>query len=304
MDIALAMVVRDEAHRIRRCLEPIARAFSEVVAVDTGSRDDTPGLLRSLGARVVEMPPPADDRFRITEARGRALAEVAAPWILVLDADETIAPEDVELLRRRAPTLAAGAFLPWRNRRAGRVFDDYKLAFFRNGLGVKFEGRVHSNPQPSFRRLGLEAETIGDVAIEHSLDEVNPGRACRMERLERAIAGQPQWWRYHWFLGYAHFVKGELARAEPLLRRAADAACPNFPVECLNAHLVLAEILARKGEGEGAAALVERALAFHAAVQGDFEVRANRGLLPWLERAALALARGRTAAIRAPEFAC
>ena len=58
MSLGLAMVVKDESQQIRRCLAHSYPLFDEIVAVDTGSSDDTPDILSGeFGARVLRLPP-------------------------------------------------------------------------------------------------------------------------------------------------------------------------------------------------------------------------------------------------------
>jgi len=84
--ICLTMIVRNEARSLARCLDSAAPYVDEMLVVDTGSTDDTRAIAAARGARV--------ERFEwcddFAAARNHALALTAAPWRLVLDADEWI----------------------------------------------------------------------------------------------------------------------------------------------------------------------------------------------------------------------
>src|SRR5262245_12683401 len=82
--VSLAVMVRDEAVRLKRCLESAHDAFDEIVVLDTGSNDDTVAVARSLGARVSEMEWPGS----FSVAFNRLLDEIKTDWILRLDSDE------------------------------------------------------------------------------------------------------------------------------------------------------------------------------------------------------------------------
>src|SRR5689334_18098082 len=82
--VSLAVMVRDEAVRLKRCLESARDAFDEIVVLDTGSKDDTVAVARSLGARVSEMEWPGS----FSVAFNTLLDEIRTDWTFRLDSDE------------------------------------------------------------------------------------------------------------------------------------------------------------------------------------------------------------------------
>ena len=84
--LALVMIVRDEARCIERCLNSARAWVDEMVVLDTGSKDDTAERAARTGARVFHFQW-IDD---FAAARNAALALTDADWRLVLDADEWI----------------------------------------------------------------------------------------------------------------------------------------------------------------------------------------------------------------------
>lgn len=93
--LSLCMILRDEAHNLLRSLGPIHRLFDDVVVVDTGSKDATPELARSFGARVI--PFTWQDDF--SAARNVSLKAARGDWILWLDGDNRLDPQDVDAIR-------------------------------------------------------------------------------------------------------------------------------------------------------------------------------------------------------------
>jgi len=75
---SLCMILCDEAANLAKSLGPVRDCFDEVVVVDTGSTDDTKGLARSYGARVIEIEWPND--FAV--ARNVSLEAAAGDWIM------------------------------------------------------------------------------------------------------------------------------------------------------------------------------------------------------------------------------
>lgn len=94
--ISLCMIVKNEAHNLQRCLASVAGAVDETIVIDTGSTDATCEIARAFGARVRTFP--WNDNF--SDARNASLELATGDWVLVLDADEALAEESKEVLRR------------------------------------------------------------------------------------------------------------------------------------------------------------------------------------------------------------
>ena len=101
-EISVVLITRNEAARIRRCLDSV-RWADEIVVVDQHSRDATAAICREYGARVIEREMAAG----FGEQKNFAIAQATRPWILSLDADEEVTPA----LRRaiEAAVAAPGA---------------------------------------------------------------------------------------------------------------------------------------------------------------------------------------------------
>jgi glycosyltransferase involved in cell wall biosynthesis len=67
--IAAALIVRDEARCIRRCLESVRPYVDRMLVLDTGSTDGTPEIAAACGAEVHHLQWPDDFR----RARNHAL---------------------------------------------------------------------------------------------------------------------------------------------------------------------------------------------------------------------------------------
>lgn len=98
MQIGLCMIVKDEQNRIIDCLDRIIDLLDDVVTVDTGSRDDTPALLKQrFSIEVIKNELDSANCNGKTPARNLAYRNMRTPWILSLDADERIARTDLQL---------------------------------------------------------------------------------------------------------------------------------------------------------------------------------------------------------------
>src|ERR1039457_6090419 len=86
--LSLALIVKNEARCLARCLRSVQSVVNDIVVVDTGSQDDTVRIARECQATVMNFA--WGDDF--AAARNFALAQTTGDWILVLDADEHASP--------------------------------------------------------------------------------------------------------------------------------------------------------------------------------------------------------------------
>jgi len=93
--LTLAMIVKDEGERLPECLASVKPIVDEIVVVDTGSTDNTMEVARGFGAKAASFSW-CDD---FSAARNESLRHATGDWILVLDADEAVAPEDLARIR-------------------------------------------------------------------------------------------------------------------------------------------------------------------------------------------------------------
>ena len=85
--LSVIVITRNEAARIRRCLDAL-RWAEELIVVDDASTDATAEICRTYGARVVVRPM----REGFGEQKAFALAQARQPWVLSIDADEVVTP--------------------------------------------------------------------------------------------------------------------------------------------------------------------------------------------------------------------
>lgn len=98
--LSVAVITKNEAHRIERCLQSVAFA-DQIVVVDSGSTDGTIDVARRMGAEVRV----TDDWPGFGVQKNRALSACRHPWILSIDADEEVSPE----LRRSILRIVDGS---------------------------------------------------------------------------------------------------------------------------------------------------------------------------------------------------
>lgn len=198
--VALAMIVRDEARCLARCLASVRPFVDRMVVLDTGSVDATPAIARAAGAEVHTF----DWVDDFSAARNRALALADADWCVVLDADEWLAEggEALAALRHTPPGFVGQVRVDSEfdaDRDAGRSADpDATLAvdvavapsWLARVLprGVHFAGRIHEHAEPGLPRRRLDVR-FGHDGYRAALRPAKRGRNERLLRL--ALAERP-----------------------------------------------------------------------------------------------------------------
>lgn len=126
--ISLCMIVKNEAATIERCLRSVASATDEIIIVDTGSTDQTKELVRQFTDKIYDFPW-IDD---FAAARNAAFSHATQEYILWLDADDILLPNDLEkllLLKQNA------------DRTVDSYIMHYNVSFDENGNVVSTLGR-------------------------------------------------------------------------------------------------------------------------------------------------------------------
>ena len=276
------MIVRNEAARLEACLASAAPAVDEIVIVDTGSTDGTQALARSAGARVVEWA----WRDDFAAARNQALAAARGSWVLMLDADERLAPDAAALIRTLTAAGGADGFncqlvsrLP-EDQPSPTITHSY-CRLFRPLAGVAFEGRVHEQIAPSIIRAGGRIAASDITILHEGYADVSPTKLARNLRLlECALAERPNDAFVNFNLGLTLVSAGQWTTACAAFERAlaiTDAPL-NAPLRAI-AWMKLGEARMRDGDwhaaGEAAAAALalepELALARYALGRSLFE---------------------------------
>ena len=164
--LGAAIIVKNEAHHLRRCLPSLHGLCDEVVLVDTGSTDESVDVALAHGATVLHRP--WDNDF--SAARNRGLDHLRARWVLYIDADEEVQPCDVTAVRRAIDDSqgVAGYMVKFAARVGWTPYWEYRI--WRHRDDVRFRGRIHETVVPDLRRLvrdeGQRFERI-DVFFQH-----------------------------------------------------------------------------------------------------------------------------------------
>jgi Flp pilus assembly protein TadD len=183
--LSVCMIVKNEEKYLPGCLESLKPIADEMIIVDTGSKDATRDIAEIFGARVFDYEWQGD----FAAARNISLEHASGDWILVMDADERIAPSDHEILRSlivkhdndniaflmtaRNYTYIFNGVGWFANDGAYDAFEtgcgwipSTKTRLFKSSPQIRFEYPVHELVDPSLDRTGC-AITQCDVPVHH-----------------------------------------------------------------------------------------------------------------------------------------
>jgi glycosyltransferase involved in cell wall biosynthesis len=150
LPLSLCVITRDAAAQLADCLASVPFA-SEVVVVDSGSRDDTVEIARRRGARVIDHEWPG-----FGAQKNFAVGQASHDWVLCLDADERLTPELAGAIRAAlatgaGPRAPAAYTMARRNRFLGRWlahgegYPDWNVRLFDRRRARWTDDPVHEN---------------------------------------------------------------------------------------------------------------------------------------------------------------
>jgi GT2 family glycosyltransferase/tetratricopeptide (TPR) repeat protein len=283
-EISLCMIARDNETTIGAALESIKPWVDEMIVVDTGSKDNTPGIAKRLGARVFRFAW-CDD---FSAARNESLRHAASRWIFWMDSDDTIDASNGRGLRRLVRQAADSTILgfvvqvhcPGRGPDGDMdvtVVDHVKL--FRNLPGMCFDGRIHEQILPAIRRLEGEV-AWSDVYVTHSgYDHSATGQEKKKERDLKLLHLEEKERPKHPFtlfnLGMTYNDIGEYEKAIGYLERSIQQS-GREETHLRKAYALLIYAHSRLGNREAAWDCCERAVRLF---PEDVELRFRRALL-------------------------
>lgn len=218
--VSAVIITKNESRVIDRCVKALAW-MDEILVYDTGSTDDTVAVAERAGARVVKGEPM--NPFHFAEARNRATALAAGPWILSMDADEVLRSGGLSKIRKalEAPENVTAFRLGFINRAAAGTVSipimKIKL-FLKDAWTWKY--RIHE------RLIATREGAIGDLpkaVIDHMPE---PDKAARHGQniglLELAIKENPEYVKAYKHLGLELMLAKRFGEATENLEHYID----------------------------------------------------------------------------------
>lgn len=210
MEFSLCMIVKNEEDVLARCLDSIEDIAAEIIIVDTGSTDATKEIAARYTPKVYDFAW-CDD---FSAARNFSLSKASKPYIMWLDADDVILPDDGKLLKELTKSLPEDTdivMLPYHtafDSEGKPVFTYYRERIVRNSPLFRFQGAVHEciTPMGNIR--------YEQAAVTHKkLHPSDPDRNLNIfkERLRAGYALDPREQYYYARELYYHKLYREAA---------------------------------------------------------------------------------------------
>lgn len=252
--ICLNMILKNEAHVIRRCLDSVAPLVDRWLIVDTGSTDGTQEIVR---AHLKHLPGECIERpwkgFGHNRSEAIELAGKRSDYLLFIDADDWL-EFDPDFVR---PRLTADAYDV--SIQHGRI--TYRRpCLVRSALPWRFKGVLHEylDCAESYTRAVLDGVRMHYSGEGGRTAEAGAQKFRRdAEILERGLAEEPDNTRYMFYLAQSYRDAGEKELALAAYdRRASDPR--GFDQEIYLSRLYAARLAAALGHPN--ASVVDRYL--------------------------------------------
>jgi glycosyltransferase involved in cell wall biosynthesis len=164
--LTLAMIMKDAAASLERCLASAAPWVDRMVIVDTGSTDNSIEIARKFGAEILSYP----WNHHFAEVRNFGLKHASGDWFLILDTDEELMVAAGEDPRQLLVSPQVDAYLiPVFNLTAdGGYVSNRALRLFRNRPEYRFSGALHEQlDHPELQQPGKTLPIEFPLAIRH-----------------------------------------------------------------------------------------------------------------------------------------
>jgi len=221
------MIVKNETHIIKECLDSIYKYVDYWVIVDTGSTDGTQELIKNFFAEK-GIPGELHERpwvsFGDNRTEALQLCDGKADWAWMIDADDYVEgefqfPFNVGEVEAFALAFGRGEFTWWRTQ------------IFRTGIGWRYQGILHEYPTkpnaetatPKIGKLEgkykIVARTMG--ARNVGIDPIEKYKRDAI-MLEEVLLKEPDNVRYQFYLAQSYFDSQQWEKAEVAYRKRVE----------------------------------------------------------------------------------
>lgn len=177
ISISLCMIVKNEEDVIGRCLECVKGIADEIIIVDTGSSDRTKEIVKNYTDKIFDFEW-IDD---FSAARNFSFSKAEKDFVMWLDADDVILPEDREnwiALKETLEPYIQGVMMKYNvmfDDQGKPTFSYYRERLIKNHIGLKWIGPVHEV-------ISLSGPTLySEIAVCHKkLHAGDPDRNLRI----------------------------------------------------------------------------------------------------------------------------
>jgi len=201
--LSILIIAKNEQEMIGEAIKSAIWA-DEVLVLDNGSTDNTIGIAKQLGVKVIKQP---TKTIEFAQWRTAVMKRAKGEWIFYLDADERITPKlrnEIKKIISQAKGGVNAYAVPRKNFYLGKqvkyggAWPDYVKRFFWKPALKKWRGRLHEEPvfkgKMAYLKNPIEHYTHRDLTsmLEKTIEW------SKLEAAELYKARHPpmKWWRF------------------------------------------------------------------------------------------------------------
>lgn len=267
--LSIIMIVKNEESVLGDCLASVAGIADEIVVGDTGSTDETAAVAARFGARIHTIPWKDD----FAAARNETIRLAWGDWLLHLDADEVLDPENAARIRDIVDTDDASDAVElilanycndpraWRWVAAppdspfARGYSGYLpvglLRLFRNRRGIEYREAVHENITESVLERGGVIRP-SSILVHHYGYECSGERRREKAQFYLRLAREKAAAAPHEVKSLYDLAEQALACGEVLEAETACRAALDHDPHHVGALTTLANLLLNRGDTDAA----------------------------------------------------
>jgi len=225
--LSICMIVKNEEANIGRAIQSFLPFADEIIVNDTGSTDKTIEIVKSFPKTVLMQSEWIGD---FAYSRNLSFEKATCPWILWMDADDYVPPDQVEAFNKLKLTaldrmISFTVCNTENGKPTGLRFMQARM--FPNHPKMRFEGRIHESVIKSAADLGLNVVNT-NILIWHMGYETLEIRQKKAKRnLEIQLSDPEQEKRIEGLLelGDSYSTLKEIEKAVEYYRRATEFNC-------------------------------------------------------------------------------
>ncbi|MBK9247489.1 MAG: glycosyltransferase family 2 protein [Ignavibacteria bacterium] len=238
--LSVCTLVKNEEFYLPRMLASVKGIANEIIVLDTGSTDRTIEVAKECGARV-ESEPWVDD---FSVMRNKLLSYATGDWVLMLDADEEITPENAvkiqKAMQRPDKAFACSIMNIFPYKLITSIVPLISTRLFRRERPYMYSERIHESINHSLWKLTL-LPSQSDIEINHyGFTDEKPVRRLRNRRIfELELKNNPTetWVRTH--LALALFLEKDYVKSENFFDFILSSQSKDLPHEARSIIMTL-----------------------------------------------------------------
>jgi glycosyltransferase involved in cell wall biosynthesis len=243
--ITLCMITKNEEDFIRQCLASTRGLVDEIIIVDTGSTDKTVEVAKAFTDKIFNFTWTND----FSAARNESLKHATKDWVLVLDADEQLSPQDHIHLRdmlKENGEKYDGFALEQRNytnrtntprfhslpqgSKDGKNFLGYDpvkaIRLFKNKKEIQFKHAIHENVYDSITEHEGKI-LVTNIPIHHyreqkSAEDTLEKAKAYLKTLQEQVKKNPEDTKAQYELGQLYLNMERLDEAQEALTKVQE----------------------------------------------------------------------------------